>query len=160
MPKRAPKMTADMRRMLEGKMGRVPFALNQLLTRSKISWAWKLEPEELLSIQLADRLRALSMQYQETGSGLRAIWCHVPNEGKRSQITHLIMRAMGMLKGSWDFWFVWDGGGAIIELKVEGTLTIEQQYFETWAQCLSVRKGVHRTVQGAIDSLTAWGAIV
>lgn len=169
------KLTALMRAEAERLMGKVGFAINQLLSRPNIpkafrtSKGWRqvvLKPEQQICVELADRLRVLSKNYHETGKGLRAVWCHVANERaeagkKESWLSMIILLAVGMIPGASDYWFVWENNGAVIEMKAGvNDLFEKQEYFETWCHYLSVKKAVHRRVDDAIQSLRDWGAIV
>lgn len=126
-----------------------------LMTRPKIAWNWNIQPEQRLSIECADYLRELTL----TGK-LNAVWCHVPNEGKRHNIVGAILKAMGMLPGSPDFWFIWRDGGGVIELKCgKNWLTDYQQYFMTWAVNNGVRQGVAKSLDEFKAILDEWGVV-
>lgn len=164
---RKPKMTPVLRRSLEKEMGKIGFALNQLLSRSALPWnigkkRLVLDPEQKLSVGVADRLRELTQEYYDSNRvrGLRAVWCHVANERQAGWFTFLLLKAMGMLTGALDYWFVWEGGGGLIELKVDGDLSPEQEYFITWSQGFKVPCRICRNVDDVIDTLIGWGAIV
>ena len=145
---------------LRSRLGPVGFAIYTLMDRSKINWQWKLEKEELLSIHVADMLRELTLSYQEKGVGLKAVWCHVPNEGKRNPVTAIILRAMGMIPGAFDFWFCWENGSGIIELKAGTDLSDSQVNFGIWAKHRKVNQSIQSSVSGVLDVLKSWGAIV
>ena len=160
-------MGAGLRAELEKQMGKVGYALHELMTRSKIPAVIKnepviLDPEQRLSVELADRLRALTLQYYETGGavGLRAVWCHVANERKAGWFTMILLRAMGMLAGAPDYWFVWDGGGCLIELKVDGDLSPAQINFRAWAGAFLANACVCRSIDAVVEALIGYGAIV
>lgn len=136
--------------------------LDRLMSRSKISMNWRVEPEQKFAIDLADRLRRATIEGR-----LKCVWCHVPNEGKRHQIVALIMRAMGMLSGAPDFWFISKDGGAVIELKFgSNDLTDSQKDFMQWCRTKNVTRAISRAVtiseipfaiDGIIMKLTEWG---
>jgi hypothetical protein len=153
------KMTPAMRVMAINAMGKTKFSLTQLMSRPKVPMnvgkeIAELDAEARLCMQIADRLRELTLD-----GSLKAVWCHVPNEGKRNWFTAILLRAIGMLPGAFDYWFIWEGGGGIIEIKVDGDLNENQEYFETWALSKNVNKAVARSVEKVIDILTRWGAI-
>lgn len=139
-------------------LGAAEYALTMLMSRSNLSWNWKLQPEQRLSVELADALRI-----EAKDGRLKAVFCHVANEGKRSKIVASILKAMGLIPGSPDFWFIWNGGGGLIELKRPDKplpkLEDNQEYFMQWAQSLSVRHAVHNSVQDALQTLRQWGAL-
>jgi hypothetical protein len=126
-----------------------------ILTRSKLNWSWKLEPEQRLTIEMADELRALSLQ-----GTLKGVWFHVPNEGKRHPIVGCIMRAMGMHSGIHDFAFLWDTGSATAEVKVgKAKPTENQSNVAKWCQAEGVHTAVWRSVEDMRTSLHEWGVI-
>lgn len=101
--------------------------LLRLMNRDKLRI--KLKPEELFSLRLADRLR------EETLNGnLKCVWTHPANEGVRSAITTMILKAMGMICGAYDFWFIGNSGGLLAELKfADNQLSPEQEDFRKWS---------------------------
>lgn len=165
--KRKAPVNVKMRAALQEAMGKVGYAIHQLMTRPKVpafigTKPVELESEQRLSIALSDRLRALSLQYYETGGeiGLRGTWYHNANERQAGWFTMLLLRAMGMMPGAPDYTFTWQNGGGHIELKVDGDLSEYQLYFRTWCQAFDVNHAVHRNVDDAIETLIKWGAIV
>jgi len=145
--------------------GRLELPLEQaaiplLMSRPKIPWKWgaklvELKPEEKLCVEIADKLRAL------TGQGkLRGVWFHVPNEGKRNKLTAIILKAMGMISGTWDFPLMGPWGNGVIEIKV-GTngLTDNQKYFSYWCGLWQVKRKVCYSWAEVEATLKEWGAI-
>lgn len=135
-------------------------AIPLLMARSKIPWAlgpakFKLKPEEEKCVEFADMMRA----YVDHGY-YKGIWCHIPNEGQRSALGQIILRAMGLIKGATDYMFMGPWGHGVIEFKT-GTNNLEeyQRYFRFWCD----KEGVHHaTVWNAgqaVAALREWGAL-
>jgi hypothetical protein len=118
-----------------------------------------LKPEERLSIECADFLRVETLANRING-----IWTHVPNEGKRNWLTALILKAMGMLSGALDFWFIHQGGGVIIELKFEdGKISPFQGYFMQWADDQKIPREVvysFEQFKGALVRHGVWRGVL
>lgn len=134
----------------------IPEYLEKLMLRRTIPIAWcRLKPEEKISIELANKLRELTL-----AGFFTAVWCHIPNEGKRSIIAGQILCAMGLISGTADFLFLHASGSAAIELKAgSGKLTTNQQYFREWCLGNGINHAVCYSADGAIEALTAWGII-
>ena len=141
----------------------VPNFLLQLMYRPQLPFNIRVKPEEQLCIGIANMLR------QETLSGkLRAIWCHVPNEGKRHRLVALVMKAMGMLAGTPDYFFMWENGGGLIEIKVarqgkRGPLKVElsenQEHYRAWCVEQNVNHALCTSVESVVSTLTKWGVL-
>lgn len=127
----------------------------QILQRPKLNWSWKLEPEQKLSVEVADMLRAFTLQGK-----LRGVWHAVPNEGKRNRIVACIMKAMGLLPGVADLSFKGAWGGGYIELKTEkGRQQGSQKQFQAWCEQEGVNYALCRSLGDVMDTLKAWGAL-
>lgn len=138
------------------KKPRNPFEtyLDRLMARSLIPWCAKVEPEQRLSIELADALRKLTIKGE-----YRGMWWHTANEGKRHAIVALILKAMGMLPGAPDFVFLWSFGSGIIELKVgKPKLQPSQEDFKQWAADSAIPHATCTSVEQALAYLRTWGA--
>lgn len=108
------------------------YALSILMSRPNIRKR-NLKPETYLSIDVADTMRRHTLQGR-----YRGVWCHCPNEGKRSALNGAILKAMGLIPGAPDFIFAWEGNNLFIELKVPGKKPNEnQKFFAKW--CLNSR---------------------
>lgn len=130
-------------------------AITALMSRGKLRWGWKLEPEQKLSVLFADELRKLTI-----AGAYKGIWCHVANEGKRSQIVGAILKAMGLIPGSPDYWFIWQTGRGVIELKVRGnTQQPTQKHFQQWCEGNNIPYAVCYSVEQALEVLRQWQAI-
>lgn len=141
-----------------------PFLL-RLMLRDKIPMKWgkklvELKPEEKVSVDTADKLRIHSLD-----GSYKGIWIHVPNEGKRSILVAIILKAMGLIPGANDFIFIWPANGfldaGIIELKSDDKkkLTPNQIDFQEWALSAKIKTAKHSTADGVINQLKEWGAI-
>lgn len=134
------------------------YAKTMLMSRPKLNWGWKLEPEQKLSVQLADALRLAVVEDRYKG-----VWCHIPNEAKRSQIVGMILKAMGMLPGAPDFFFLWAGDGGVIELKTaSGTLSEHQAHWRTWCADAGIKHAVCKGDDADLQALAVlrdWNAL-
>lgn len=138
------------------KMQPLEYALFRLMNRDKIPWQCKLKSEEIISIEFADALRKATLEGR-----LKAVWCHVPNEGKRHVFVAMIMKAMGLLSGALDYWFIWDTGGCVIEFKAgKNKLSEFQEYFFTWCESKNVPKAVCYSPESGLEVLKKLGALV
>lgn len=138
----------------------IPPFLISLMTRDKIPYTWGkrfviLKPEEKMSVELADKLRELTLQRQ-----MRCVFTHLANEGKRSLLVALITKAMGMIPGAADFLFCWANGSAFIELKVgRNKQSNSQKNFQLWCQENGVLYALCYSADDAILTLKGWGLI-
>ena len=137
-----------------------------------------LQPEEALSVAVATQLRRLTHQGR-----LRAVWSRLPLEhpegGRYGMVAQCKRAAMGGVAGAPDFWFIWNGGGGLIELKVEGAqaslltpsgkaglrrgrrtyLRGRQRLFQAWAEMFHVKHAVCRSVPEVLTVLQQWGVM-
>lgn len=127
-----------------------------LMARGKIS---KQRGETALSILVADTLRGYTIDGR-----LKAVWCKIPNESKRSPLAGSILKAMGMIPGAFDFVFTWDGGSGWIELKnpedKSSNFNENQRNFSAWCMHRDVQHALCRSVDEVIHTLKKWGAFV
>jgi hypothetical protein len=100
-------------------------------------------PEAVICIDLANWLRI------ETLAGrLRAVWFHVPNEGRRSWRQGRIMRCMGLVPGAPDYVFLGKTDTLAIEVKTKsGKLSENQKVFREWCETLAIKYVVCRSVE-------------
>lgn len=115
--------------------------------------------EDRLSVDVATMLRVATVEGR-----LRATWTHVPHEvagrGKFAAIYMAKARAMGLVKGSADFVFVWPNGGGWIELKTRtGSLSPEQRDYKQWCFETDCNYALCRTVDEVADKLISWGGL-
>lgn len=134
------------------------YAKTMLMSRAKLNWRWTLEPEQKLSVQFADALRKAVAEGRYHG-----VWGHCPNEAKRSKIVGMILKAMGMLTGTPDFFFIWPGGGGVIEIKTaSGTVSEYQAYWRMWCADAGVNHAICKGDDAdlrALAVLREWGAL-
>lgn len=126
--------------------------LHALMMRDKIPMRVTLKPEEKLSVEIADFNRAATLDGR-----LKALWFHIPNEGKRHPLVGLIMRAMGMLSGVADFCIF---GHGFIEIKCgKNTLSPAQENFKKWCESLGIKWAEARSMEEYQGILKEWGAL-
>lgn len=123
-------------------------------------------PEDLLSIEVANYLRAATLEGR-----LVATWTHIPNEVagvrngdvpalRRATRAYSKAKAMGMITGVPDFVFVWAEGGGWIELKsADGRLSARQKDYQDWATATASRHAVCRTLDEVVAVLFHWGVL-
>lgn len=134
-----------------------------IIPRNKLHMSWHLEPEQRICVQFADLMRAATLDYS-----FRGVWGHLPNEGKRSPIVAAIMKAMGLLPGGTDYFFLWEQiagyerlkDHAVIEFKTPGNkLSATQEVYRDWCLFVGVKHAVCTSAEEGIETLKGWGAI-
>lgn len=123
------------------------------------TWKGRAGPEDRLAIEVAIYLRVATLEGR-----LRATWTHIPHEvggrGKLAMIRMALAKAMGLIKGSADYVFVWENGGGWIELKAkDGSLTSEQKDFRDWCAATGCNHAVCRTLDDVVEELFSWGVL-
>jgi hypothetical protein len=116
-------------------------------------------PEDQLAIEVANFLRAATLEGRLAGT-----WTHIPHEvggaGIKAKVLMALAKAMGLIKGSGDYVFVWEGGGGWIELKSStGSLSPAQRDFRDWCQSQNVNWAKCKTIHEVINNLVEWGAL-
>lgn len=118
--------------------------------------------EDNLAIAVATMLRVASIEGR-----LRATWTCIPHEvgalpkenaqWKVAQSRYAKAKAKGLIAGSTDYVFVWEGGGGWIELKTaSGSLSPAQRIFRDWCKATGCHWAVCRTVDEVVDTLVLW----
>lgn len=112
--------------------------LLRLMRWTTLGGSLKLGPEDLIAIAFAARMRAWTIEGK-----LTAVWSHVPNEvaggTKNAGIKYAIANALGMITGCPDYFFLWEGGSAVIEAKSKvGKQTAGQVDFQEWCEARNV----------------------
>lgn len=132
----------------------------RLMDRPKIPWEVKgkklqLGAEEALCITVADALRAWTL-----AGRLRGVWFKVANEGKRSWLSLILIRASGLIPGVFDFVFMGAWGCLGIELKA-GSNGLEpcQDDFRAWCDAEGVPFRIARSLQKVEEILIENGAL-
>jgi hypothetical protein len=116
-----------------------------------------LPPETALCIDIANLLRKHTVRGTYAG-----VWCHIPNEGKRSPRMGQLLKATGLLAGAPDYVFLWRSGAGMIEIKAKGRkgLSPAQSDFREWCMSAGIPWALCRSVAEVQDTLLAWGAIL
>lgn len=151
---------ADIQLMHKAGLSLEEIDITVLMHRDKIPWRWGnkpviLKPEQKLSVEVADMMRAHIREKR-----YRGVWFSVPNEGVRTPLTAIILRAMGMIPGATDHVFMgmWGHGG--IELKPEGkTLEEDQRRFKRWCEREGIPHALCRSKASVEEKLKEWGAL-
>lgn len=141
-----------------------PEWLEELLLRGPLGPV-RLQPEDRVCIEFADKLREAALMGR-----LRATFTHIPHEvgggAKNAALRYTLAKALGLVTGSADYVFVWEGGGGWIEFKrpaapgkPAGRLTPTQRQFGEW--CIRHRANwrVAHTAAEGLDILREWGVI-
>jgi hypothetical protein len=119
----------------------------------------RIKPEERLSITFANECRALALD-----GHLRAVFCHPANEligSARSGATAAVTRAMGLIPGAPDFWFMGEGRNLALEAKAgKGTQSQNQKDFETWCAASGVPYRLFTTVDEGLGHLRDAGLLL
>jgi hypothetical protein len=121
--------------------------------------------EDNLAIAVANYLRAATLEGR-----LRATWTCIPHEvgavrpGSKefnvAQTRYAKAKAMGLITGSADYVFVWQGGGGWIELKAPtGSLKPQQRDFRDWSQQTGSLWAKCKTIHEVINTLEGWGVL-
>lgn len=137
----------------------VPAFIRRLMADKKVG-GLKLGPEDRICIDFATRLRVAALEGR-----LRAIWCHVANEvgggrGRSSAIAYRVAKALGLIPGAADYFFMWEGGGGVIEFKSEtGRQTENQKDFQAWCEYLNVDYRIARSADEGEAILKEWGVL-
>lgn len=131
--------------------------LLRLMWREALPLHVRIHPEERICIDIANMLRKDTLEGR-----LKAVWTHIPNEGKRHRLVALVLKAMGLLRGSPDYCFVGCVGlsGGVIEVKSStGKMSPYQQDYAHWALMLGVRHAVCRSAAEVRATLITWGLL-
>jgi hypothetical protein len=138
-------------------MAVVTAALLRLLTRRPLGANVVLGPEDRQSMELADRLRVLSLEGR-----FRGVFFHVPNEvgyvkgDRRAQLRYAKAIAMGCIPGTPDFVFL-GKKPLVIEMKAKtGRQTESQADFEYWCGTEGVEYRICRSAAEALTVLRAF----
>lgn len=109
----------------------------------------KIGPEDYECIKFVEWLRSKT----KAGS-LRAVWFHIPNEGKRSYRMGSLQRAKGLVSGVADYILLYDTGCLCIEFKAKPNKQSKNQLdFERWCDHEGVPYIVVYSAEEAIAAL-------
>lgn len=129
--------------------------LYRLMARATLPFNVRVKPEELICIVIANNLRAATLDKR-----LIAIWSHIANEGKRNRIVGAVLKAMGLISGTPDYFFIWPTGGGVIEVKAgKGKLSPLQKDYSEWCAELGIKHAVCRSAEEVFDVLAGWGVL-
>lgn len=139
-----------------------PEWLEDLLLRGPLGRV-RLHDEDRHCIDFADRLREAALLGR-----LRATFTHIPHEvgggTKNAGLRYALAKALGLVTGSADYVFVWEGGGGWIEFKRPGApgkpvgrLTVSQRDFGRWCDSQKVNWRVAHTADEGFAILSEWG---
>ncbi len=134
---------------------RLPTPILRLMAYHSLSARVRLGPEDRACLEFATRLRVATVENR-----LRAVWTHPANELATKGLAAAIARALGLITGSPDYWFVWADGGGVIEFKsATGSLNPNQRDFRDWCRERGVRWALCRSADEAEGVLREWGAL-
>lgn len=145
-----------------------PDWLERLLLRTACL-ARKIGAEDEQCIMFSDRLREAALNGR-----LDATFTHIPHEvgggSKNAALRYSLAAAMGLVTGSTDFVFLWNGGGCWMEFKRPkltasdsrprrdaGRLTDKQKLFGLWCTHLGVPHHVVTSAREGLDILKGYG---
>jgi hypothetical protein len=129
--------------------------LSKILSYARIPY--RVKPEARECILFANLCREASLKGE-----LKAVWFSVTNEysGGHNPVFGAVMGAMGRIRGSPDYVFLWNDGCACIEMKSQkGKLTPNQKIFKEWCETKHVPYVVCYTVTEAFEKLREWNLI-
>lgn len=131
-----------------------PF-LVRLMTYTRLSQRVRLGPEDLVSIEFANRLRVATIEGR-----LRAVWTHPANELATRGVAAAIARAAGLITGASDFLFLASDTSLALEAKsLTGSLTPGQRDFRDWCAAQGVPFHVFRSADQGEAILRARGLL-
>ncbi len=140
-----------------------PAFLLRLMSHAPLSANTRLGPEDAAAYGFAQDLRKATMEGR-----LRAVWTHPANElagmapgtPRKFLIRAAIARALGLITGTSDFLFLWQGGALAIEFKSkDGSLTPNQRDFRDWCAMVGVPFHVVRSPAAGLALLRDAGVL-
>jgi hypothetical protein len=138
----------------------VPAFIVRLMHRPALSPYAKLGPEDRISIEFANQLRAWTLEGR-----LKAVFFHAANEvgggTKNAAIRYAVAKALGLITGTYDFTFLSDRGAWVIEMKAgKNRPTDGQKDFAAWCDMHGVKNAVCYSAGEAEIKLKEWGVLV
>lgn len=135
-----------------------PSYLVTLMTRPRLGRV-KLGPEDIESIDFANRLRAWTLEGR-----LKAVWWHTASEvgggAKNAAIRYVVAKALGLIPGAPDFVFLAPAGGFCLEMKAKsGSMSESQKDFQAWCAHAGIPYAVCKGADAAEAQLRAWGLL-
>ena len=157
--RKAISVTDKLNALLATGISEVQCVLDLLMERSLIPQRCTLEPEQRICIEFADKLREYTLNGAYAG-----IWGHIANEGKRHPLVAIILKRMGLIPGSADYFFMWNRDNradcGVIEFKTpSGVIQPIQKLYKIWCTHASVQHAYARSPEEGIAILQKWGAL-
>ena len=142
-----------------------PTFLVRLMSYTGLARTARLTAEDEMAIGFANDLRKAVLEGR-----LRAVFCHPANElagfvtmkgGKvRVPVQIAIARALGLITGTADYLFLWNGGCCALEAKSEtGGLRLAQRDFRDWCKLNGVPYHVFRSAEEGLSILRGYGVL-
>jgi hypothetical protein len=138
-----------------------------MTTKKQVDWVLELflkiprvsnvKGEHLECVNFAKELQALTIKKE-----FKAVWTHVQNEfaGKKRPVWGSLMKAMGKVSGMSDYFFMWDGGNLLLEMKIPGgRMSDNQKAVKAWADEMNVPYEVAWSTEEAFDILQKYGLL-
>lgn len=142
-----------------------PSFLLRLMDHVALARSFALGPEDAEAYAFANALRALTLEGR-----LKAVWTHPANELAAATVVKgkvrvpprvALAKALGLIGGSSDYLFLWDGGSAAFEFKSDkGSLSPSQRDWRDWCDRADVPFHVVRSVRQGLNLLECLGVLV
>jgi len=134
---------------------RTPAFLVRLMDYRRLSARMRLGPEDRVCLEFVTALRVAALEGR-----LSAVFCHVPNELATRGPAAALARALGLITGTSDYLFLWDGGAAALEAKAPGAYPSPiQRDFRDWCAARGVPWHVFRSADEGLAILRALGVL-
>lgn len=133
-----------------------PAAILRLMDYRPLSTALRLRcgPEDRVCLEFTANLRAATIEGR-----LRAVWTHPANELATKGPKAALARALGLITGTADYLFLWEGGCAALEAKAPGAYPSPiQRDFRDWCRINGVPWFVFRSAEEGEEILRDLGA--
>ena len=143
-----------------------PAFLVRLMNHHSLARSVHLGPEDREAYSFANELRVATIEGR-----LKAVWTHPANElGGMTQkrrdgsiyvpVQIAIARALGLITGSSDYLFLWDGGSCAIEFKSAiGRLSPSQIDYRDWCELSHVPFHIARSAAEGLTILRNHGVL-
>jgi hypothetical protein len=116
----------------------------------------KLGEEDTACYYFTQEMRRLTM-----AGRVHCTWCHIPNEGRRSQLEGYRVKAVGLIPGAPDYFFAKKDEVVFIEFKAKkGSLAPTQRIYQKWCIWLGIKYYIMKSPEEAVKLLGALGFII